>query len=329
MKKVAVFNLRDFDEAEWFEHYSKQFGLTISGCADAPDLENIARVTEGCECADIITSQITRPMMEEFARCGIRYLTTRTIGYDHIDMEAAKDCGIRVGNAPYGPNGVADYAVMLILMSIRNMKRILERTAIQDYTLQGIRGRELGDLTVGVIGTGRIGRTVIRHLSGFGCRILAYDLYENEEAKQYASYVPLEELWRQEDVIAHHASLTEENFHLIGAETLSRMKDGVVIVNTARGGLIDSDALIEGIESGKVGAAALDVVEKEFGLYYYDHKSDVLQNRQLAILRGFPNVTVSHHMAFYTENYTKTVIRDSLESCKLFLEGKPNPWQVG
>ena len=329
MKKVAVFNLRDFDEAEWFEHYSKQFGLTISGCADAPDLENIARVTEGCECADIITSQITRPMMEEFARCGIRYLTTRTIGYDHIDMEAAKDCGIRVGNAPYGPNGVADYAVMLILMSIRNMKRILERTAIQDYTLQGIRGRELGDLTVGVIGTGRIGRTVIRHLSGFGCRILAYDLYENEEAKQYASYVPLEELWRQADVITLHAPLTEDNFHLIGAETLSKMKDGVVIVNTARGGLIDSDALIEGIESGKVGAAALDVVEKEFGLYYYDHKSDVLQNRQLAILRGFPNVTVSHHMAFYTENYNKRDIRDSLESCKLFLEGKPNPWQVG
>ena len=126
MKKIAVFNLRQFVEAEWFERFSKELGLTISGCPDAPDMENIARVTEGCECADIITSQIPRELMEEFARCGIRYLTTRTIGYDHIDMQAAKDCGIRVGNAPYGPNGVADYAVMLILMSIRNMKRILE-----------------------------------------------------------------------------------------------------------------------------------------------------------------------------------------------------------
>lgn len=177
-------------------------------------------------------------------------------GYDHIDMQAAKDCGIRVGNAPYGPNGVADYAVMLILMSIRNMKRILERTNIQDYTLQGIRGRELSDLTVGVIGTGRIGRTVIRHLSGFGCRILANDPYENEETKQYASYVTLPELWKEADVITLHAPLTEDNFHLIGAETLAQMKDGVVIVNTARGALIDSEALIEGIESGKVGAAA-------------------------------------------------------------------------
>ena len=181
MNRIAVFNLREFDEAEWFDRYAKELGLEISGCPDAPDVTNIARVTEGCECADIITSQITRELMEEFARCGIRYLTTRTIGYDHIDMAAAKEFGIRVGNAPYGPNGVAHYAVTLILMSIRNMKRILERTNIQDYTLQGIRGRELADLTVGVIGTGRIGRTVIRHLSGFGCRLLACDPFENEE----------------------------------------------------------------------------------------------------------------------------------------------------
>ncbi len=327
--RVAVFNLRPFDEAEWFEKYSKELGLEISGCQDAPDLTNIAAVTKGCECADIITSKIDRELMEEFARCGIRYLTTRTIGYDHIDMEAARACGIRVGNAPYGPNGVADYTVMLILMSLRNMKRILERTNIQDYTLQGIRGRELKDLTVGVIGTGRIGSTVIGNLSGFGCRILAYDLYEREEVAQKAAYVPLEEIWRDADVITLHTPLTEANHHLINTETLAHMKDGVVIVNTARGALIDSEALIAGVESGKVGAAALDVVEKEFGLYYYDHKSDVLENRELAILRSFPNVTVSHHMAFYTDNYTRTVVRDSLASCRAYLDGAENPWEVG
>ena len=112
MKSVAVFDMRDFDEAEWFEKYSQELGLTLSPCPDAPDMENIARVTEGCECVDIITSQITREMMEEFAKSGIRYITTRTIGYDHIDLEAAKEFGIHVGNAPYGPNGVADYTVM-------------------------------------------------------------------------------------------------------------------------------------------------------------------------------------------------------------------------
>ena len=287
MKSVAVFDMRDFDEAEWFEKYSQELGLTLSTCPDAPDMENIARVTEGCECVDIITSQITREMMEEFAKSGIRYITTRTIGYDHIDLEAAKEFGIHVGNAPYGPNGVADYTVMLILMSIRKMKRILERTNIQDY-----------------------------------------DLYENEEVKEHASYVPLKELWKEADVITLHTPLTEENHYLINKESLAEMKDGVVIINTARGALIESEALIAGIESGKVGAAALDVVEKEFGLYYYDRKSDVLDNRELAILRGFPNVTVSHHMAFYTDNYTRTVVRDSLQSCKLFMEGKKNPWEV-
>ncbi len=329
MKKVAVFNMREFDERPWFDKYSQEMGLELSSCPDAPSVENIAAVCQDCECADIITSQITAEMMEEFRKAGVKYITTRTIGYDHIDLEAAKRCGIHAGNAPYGPNGVADYTLMLILMSIRKMKRILERTNIQDYTLKGIQGRELADLTVGVIGTGNIGRTVVRYLSGFGCRILANDLYEREEVKQYASYVSLEEMWKEADIITLHTPLTAENRHLIGEESLGRMKDGVVLINTARGALIDSDALISAIESGKVGAAALDVVENEFGLYYYDHKADVLDNRQLAILRGFPNVTVSHHMAFYTDNYTKTVVRDSLASCKLFMEGKENPWEVG
>ena len=217
---------------------------------------------------------------------------------------------------------------MLILMSIRRMKRILQRTQLQEYTLDGIQGRELKDLTVGVIGTGRIGRTVIQNLSGFGCKILANDLYEKEEVKSFASYVSLEEIWENADVITLHTPLTEENFHLINEESLSKMKDGVVIVNTARGGLIDSRALIEAVESGKVGAAGLDVVENEFGLYYYDHKNDILKNRELALLRSFPNVTVSHHMAFYTDEEVKTVIRDSLTGCKLVMEGKENPWEV-
>ncbi len=325
--KVAVYNMRPFDEKEWFEVYSAQLGLTLVTCPDAPDLENV-KLAEGCPCVDIITSPIDRKLMSAFASCGVQYLVTRTIGYDHIDLEAAREFGIRVGNAPYGPNGVADYAVMLILMSIRKMKRIMQRTNMQDYTLAGIQGRELKDLTVGVIGTGRIGRTVITDLSGFGCRILAYDIHESPEVSGHAQYVPLSRIWKEADVITLHTPLTEENFHLINEETIARMKDGVVIVNTARGGLIDSKALITALEQKKVGAAGLDVVEKEFGLYYYDHKNDILDNRELAVLRSLPNVTVSHHMAFYTDNEVKTVVLDSLRSCKLFMEGKENPWEV-
>lgn len=319
--KVAVYNYRDFDEKKWFDRYSQELGIELVICHDAPNLSNI-ELARGCECADIITSKIPRELVAKFHEVGVRYLATRTIGYDHIDLEAAKEYGIHVANAPYGPDGVADYAVMLILMSLRNMKRILERTNIQDYTLQGCLGKELKDLTVGVIGTGRIGRTVIRDLTGFGCKILAYDLYPSEEVKEHAEYVELDTLFAEADVITLHTPLTEQNFHLINHTNMEKMKDGVIIVNTARGSLIDIPALIEEIENGKIGAAALDVVENEFGLYYYDHKSDILKNRDLAVLRGFPNVTVSHHMAFYTENAIRTMVADSLIGCKRFVDGE-------
>lgn len=327
MMQVTVYNCRPFDEKELFLEYAKELGIDLVLCNDAPDLNNVS-LCKGSRCVDVITSKIDAPLIKAFHEQGVEYITTRTIGYDHIDLEAAGKYGIKVGNAPYGPNGVADYTVMLILMSIRKMGAILGRTNLQDYTLQGLNGRELRDLTVGVIGTGRIGSTVIRNLSGFGCRILAYDLYEKDEVKQLAAYVPLEEIWKESDVITLHTPLTEDNHHLINADTIAQMKDGVVIVNTARGALIDSDAFIDAIENGKIGAAGLDVVENEFGLYYYDHKSDILKNRELAMLRSFPNVTVSHHMAFYTKNYVETVVKDSLMSCKLYMEGAKNPWEV-
>lgn len=324
--KVTVYNCREFDEKELFLKYAEELGLEVVLCPDAPDKEN-AVLAKGSGCIDIITSKMPEELLEVFASYGVKYVTTRTIGFDHIDVAAAKRLGMTVANAPYGPCGVADYAVMLILMTVRKMKRILERTNIQDYTLKGIQGRELKDLTVGVIGTGRIGRTVLKNLSGFGCKLIAYDIYQSSEVKESGiPYVSLEEMWQQADVISLHAPLTEDNFHLIDKEAIARMKDGVMIINTARGGLIDSQALIEGIESGKIGGAGLDVVENEFGLYYYDHKSDILSNRELAILRGFPNVTVSHHMAFYTDEYVDTVVRDSLMGCKCFAEGKENPW---
>lgn len=326
--RVTVYNCREFDEKELFERFGRELNIELVLCPDAPDQENAA-LAKGSECIDILTSKMTEDLLKVFADYGVKYVTTRTIGYDHVDVKAAKALGMTVANAPYGPCGVADYAVMLILMTIRKMKRILERTNIQDYTLKGIQGRELKDLTVGVIGTGRIGRTVLRDLSGFGCRLIAYDLYENEDVKaQGVPYVTLEEMWQQADVITLHAPLTDENHYMINEETISKMKDGVMIVNTARGGLIDSEALISGIESGKIGGAGLDVVENEFGLYYYDRKSDILNNRELAILRGFPNVTVSHHMAFYTDECVETVVRDSLLGCRYFVEGKENPWEV-
>jgi lactate dehydrogenase-like 2-hydroxyacid dehydrogenase len=217
---------------------------------------------------------------------------------------------------------------MLMLMALRNMKRIMQRTEIQDYSLNGLMGRELYDLTVGVIGTGRIGTQVIKELRGFGCKILAYSPHENDDAKKYAEYTDADTLLKNADIVTFHAPLTEENRHIINRETLSKMKDGVILINTARGPLIETEALISAVESGKVGAAAIDVVEHEAGLYYNDLKSVVLSNRELAVLRGFPNVTVSHHMAFYTQNAIRTMVLDSMEGCLQFMQTGKSRWIV-
>ncbi|NLK95329.1 MAG: lactate dehydrogenase [Clostridiales bacterium] len=325
--KVTVYSLREFDERQWFDKFSRELGIELVVCHEAPNLEN-AYLAKGSSCISIITTPISKELMKKFYEYGVRFISTRTIGYDHIDMDAAKEIGITVGNTPYGPHGVADYTLMLMLMSIRKMNCIMERASIQDFTLKGIQGKELSDFTVGVIGTGRIGKTVVNNLSGFGCKILAYDKYESEDIKDKIKYVDLDTLYKESDLITLHTPLFEENFHMINKESIEKMKDGVIIINTARGGLIDSDALIDALESKKVGAAALDVIENEFSLYYYDRKSDIIGNRELALLKGFPNVIVTPHMAFYTDNYIITIVRDTLRSCKAFLEKSENKWIV-
>lgn len=325
--KIFVYNYREFDEADYFQKFSEEYGVELGICTDAPTLEN-AHLAEGYEYVSIITSKIDGELMERFHRLGVKMVSTRTIGYDHVDIETAKRLGIHVSNVTYSPECVADYTVMLILMSIRKMKRIMQRAEVNDFSLPGIQGRELPNFTVGVLGTGRIGRAVIRDLSGFGCRILAYDKYENEAVKEYAQYADLDTIYRECGLITLHMPLLDDNFHLIDKEAIGKMKDGVVIVNTARGGLIDTKALIEGIERGKVGAAGLDVIEDEFGMYYYDRKSDVLSKRDLYILRGFPNVVVTPHMAFYTDQAVSDMVRHSIESCILHAQGKEDPWTV-
>ena len=325
--QVTVFGCRPYDELPEFQARAEELGLKLVVTSERPSLDNVHFV-EGSTCVDILTTPIDRELLQAFYDKGVRYLVTRCIGYDHIDVAAAKEIGITVANTPYGPSGVADYAVMLILMCIRKMGEIMARNVVQDYTLKGMLGRELHNLTVGVVGTGRIGLNVIKNLSGFGCKIICYDLYQNKAAEEYATYVTLEELLEQSDVITLHAPLTDENFHMIDAAAMEKMKKGVVIVNTGRGSLIDTAALCDYIENGKIGSAALDVVENEFDMYYYDRKGDVLPNRELNLFRSYPNVIVSHHMAFFTLNYLKTIVGDSLKGCKAFMTGEEIPWIV-
>lgn len=325
--KIFVYSYREFDEAEYFQKFSREYDVELGICREGPTLEN-AHLAAGYEYISIITSKIDSELMERFHELGVKMISTRTVGYDHVDLRAARRLGIHVSNVSYSPECVADYTVMLMLMSIRKMKRIMQREEINDFSLPGNQGRELHNFTAGVLGTGRIGQAVIRDLSGFGCRIYAYDKYENETVKKWACYTDLDTICRECDLITLHMPLLDDNYHLIDRGVLEKMKDGVVIINTARGGLIDTRALIDGIESGKVGAAGLDVIEDEFGMYYYDRKADVLSKRDLYILRGFPNVIVTPHMAFYTDQAVSDMVRNSIESCLLQAEGKEDPWAV-
>jgi Lactate dehydrogenase and related dehydrogenases len=325
--KICVFNYRAFDEGAYFEKLSKELDIDLVICPDVPTKATI-HLAKDCQCINIVTTPIDAELMEQLHLLGIKMISTRTIGFDHIDLAAAKKYDIAVSNATYSTNGVADYAIMLMLMSARKMKHIMQRANIQDFSLQGLQGREFASLTIGIIGTGKIGQTVIRHLSGFGNPLLASSLYECEEVKQYAQYVSLNELIQRSDIISLHAPLDEANYHMIHKETIAAMKDHVILINTARGGLIDTEALLDGIESGKIGAAALDVIEDEFSLYYNDLKSQVLSNRSLAVLRSYPNVIVTPHMAFYTEQDVHDMVYSSLKSCLLEIAGEKNPWRV-
>lgn len=309
--KIAAYNYRDFDEAKYFEQFGKQYNVEIVPIRETPTPEN-ACLAKDCEGVSVITTPITEDIIKVWKEMGVKHISTRTIGYDHVDVAAAKKYGLAVSNVTYSTGSVADYTVMLILMALRRMKSIIKRAEGMDYSLNGNIGREIGDLTIGVVGTGKIGTHVIRNLSGFGCRILAYDPFENEEAKEYAAYCSLTELMEQSDVITFHTPATESSFHMVNAESLASMKDGVVIINTARGSIIDTPAFIDALESGKVGAAALDVIENELGIYYGDYKYQVLGHREMAILKDLPNVLMLPHMAFYTENAVSDMVEHSI-----------------
>ncbi len=298
--KIFAYCMREFDEKPFWDQLAPQFNAEYAYTTAYPNIDNVY-LAEGYDAVSVTPCNMNADMLERFYAVGVRYIATRSIGFDHIDLEKAKELGMGVCHVSYAPETVADYSIMLMLMCCRNICHIMERAKIQDFSLKGKMGRDLSDCTVGIIGTGQIGRTVIKHLSGFGCKMLAYDIYPNKEVEKYAKYVPLEELYKESDIITLHTPATSDNYHMLNEQAFEKMKSGAIIINTARGSLIDADALISAIENGKVGHAALDVLEKEDGLYYANRMGDAIDNRQMAILRSFPNVILSPHTAFYTE----------------------------
>lgn len=309
--KLYVYSMRDFDELPEFERFCEKYNVEWAYTNETPTKDNLI-YAKGYDVVDIITTVIDKDMIDKWQEFGVKCIATRTIGYDHIDSEYAKSVGMGVVNISYSPASVADYTVMMILMGCRKIKHIMERANVQDFSLKGKLGMELHNATVGIIGTGRIGKMVIDELTGFGCKIYAYDIYESDGVKKKAQYASLDEIYEKCDIISLHAPATDDNYHMIDKSAIDKMKKGVMIINCARGSLIDTQALIDGIENGKIGFAGLDVIEHESGLYYFNRMGEPLNNPQLAILKSYSNVIVTPHTAFYTDEAVANMVENSI-----------------
>lgn len=305
--KIYVFEVRE-DEKEYFDELSAIPGIELILSPKGLTMSNIKTLEKGSAVSILGMYTYRKPELDALKAQGVLYLSTRTIGYNHIDVDYARQIGLHVCNARYDPHGVADYTIMMILLCLRNYKQALWRTQVNDFSLTGLIGKELKDLTVGIIGTGQIGRTVVKELSGFGCRILVHDSFEDDATKELAEYVPLETLYKESDVISLHVPLMSETYHMINADSLSMMKKGVVLINCARGPLTDIKALISGIESEHIGALGLDCMEYEEDIVHRDLRTDILSNRDMAYLRQFKNVIHTQHMAFYTDSAVKGMV---------------------
>lgn len=319
--RVFVYNMRDYDERPFFDEICKKTDVEYGFSYEAPTVEN-AVLAEGYDAIDIITCPVDRPRLEALKKAGIKLIISRTVGTDHIDKEAAAQLGIDVIGITYTPGAVADYTIMLILMGCRRFKYLLMRTMAQDYGLEGRIGKDLSDSTVGLIGGGPIGKAVAKRLSGFGCRILMYDRHPEKINEEHIQYADFEYVIKESDIISLHVAGKPENKHIIDRACFEKMKKGVHLINTARGMLVDTEALIDHLESGKVGFAGLDVTENEIGRYYYDHGDEVLTNRQISIINGFPNAFVLPHMAFYTEAAVRDMVVNSITKGKEYFDAR-------
>lgn len=302
------------DEAVLFRALSPRFGVTLT-ITEAAVSEATVELARGNRCISVgHKTHITNSTLLALSQVGVQYISTRSVGYNHINVHYAESIGISVENIAYSPDSVADYTLMLMLMAVRHAKSVISRAAVHDFRLHKVRGKELRDMTVGVIGTGRIGAAVIDRLRGFGGHILAYD----HRPKTSADYVPLDDLVRQSDIVTLHTPLNADTHHLLNRHRIGQMKHGAFIINTGRGSLIDTEALILALESSALGGAALDVVEGEEGIFYADYRNTPLENTLLGRLTHFPNVLITPHTAYYTDHALRDTVENSIINCLKF-----------
>jgi len=321
--KIAFFSAHSF-EKKIFDPLleSDEFASHEITYFDARLTEETLPLAKGFAVVSIFVSdQINEKMVKDLSSHGLKLLALRSAGFNHVDVEACKKYDVTVVRVPaYSPNAVAEHAVCLLLALNRKIHRSYQRVKELNFSLDGLVGFDIHGKNIGVIGTGSIGMIFARILSGFGVKLRAFDPNPSDEFLTLpgAEYVTLEDLVSSSDILSLHCPLTPSTFHLIGSKEIEMMKDGVHIINTGRGGLIDTKALIKGLKSGKIGGAGLDVYEEEEGVFFYDLSEGGLEDDVLARLITFPNVLITAHQAFLTKEALTNIAGTTLGSISAF-----------
>lgn len=321
--RIAVFSAKPYDE---------KF-LTAAAVGSGHELtffethlnRSTASLADGFEvvCA-FVNDDLGAATLLRLASNGPKLIALRSAGFNHVDLDAAKSLRLPVVRVPaYSPRSVAEHTVALMLALNRKIHRAYPRVREGNLSLDGLLGFDLGSRTVGIVGTGKIGVTVAQILSGFGCRLIGYDVRENPTAKSLGmEYVTLNELWERADVISLHAPLTPETHHMVDTFAIATMKDGVMLINTSRGALIDTAAVIEGLKVGKISHLGLDVYEEEGDLFFEDLSETVIQDDVFSRLLTFPNVLITGHQAFFTVEALEAIAAVTIANITAFAEGR-------
>ena len=313
MIKVAFYDAKEYDKPS-FEHYGNLHGLQFRFLETKLN-EDTVDLAKGCDAVCVfVNDTVNAAVIDQLYRHGVKIVALRSAGYNNVDVQAAFG-KIHVVHVPaYSPYAVAEHAIALLLTSVRRIHKAYNRTREFNFSLNGLTGFDFHGKTVGVIGTGKIGRIFIDICRGFGMNVIAYDLFPAKDSG--IEYVTLDELLEKSDIISLHCPLTAETRHMIDATAIGKMKKGVVLVNTSRGGLIDAEALLAGIKARKIGAACLDVYEEEADIFFEDRSGHILNDDLLSRLISMPNVIVTSHQAFLTEealnNIAETTVNNIL-----------------
>ncbi len=317
--KVAVFSTKPYDQT-FLTRANEGHSHELTFFEPRLTLETMPLAVGYTAVCIFVNDQLNAQAIEALAAGGTKLIALRCAGFNNVDLEAAEQHGLTVARVPaYSPHAVAEHTVALLLTLNRKIHKAYSRVRDGNLSLDGLLGFDVHGKTVGIVGTGRIGIEVAKLMRGFGCELLAYDLYPNETCREIGvTYTTLPELFAQSDIITLHCPLTPETYHLINPESISQMKPGAVLLNTSRGALIDTTAVIEGLKTGQIGHLGLDVYEEEADLFFEDLSNQVIQDDVFARLLTLPNVLVTGHQAFFTDTAMYNIANTTINNITSF-----------